>query len=389
MTAATAPADERVPGVNARALRAGVDLSAGTILWGRRPQLPAPVALTLRDLRLMALLHDVNYLSASQLTLLGWGRAERAAQERLRRLHDAGYLDRFRSIAVRGSREWNYRLTRAGWEALVTHEMAADARHYTPAEITSIGYTEHDLQLAAIVLLIAGAAAAPGPGGLLDRMPFQWQGHRGGRIEPDEILDRAPGERQGHRADSIEPDSAVQPERSAAARLPKGTRLHPGRSRAGYLEPDATLIGQAGQDSWAVLIEYDRTDRPHKQIDRLRRYDHFLLDGWRHSHFAVYATPPSVLFLTAREQPLARLIQTADQTFTAWHGAEHATQREGTHPARQRTVFTSRERILQGDWTMQRAPSLPPDARDPASGGACVPRPIDYDLPALFAAAQT
>ncbi len=169
MTAAL-PVDERM-------LRAGVGLSAGTIQWGRRPSSPAPVGLTMRDLRLMALLHDTNYLSASQLTLLGWGSAERAAQERLKRLHDAGYLDRFRPLVARGTSEWNYRLTQAGWQALVAHEVAADGRHYTPAEITSISYTEHDLQLAAIVLLIATAAATPGPGGLLDRMPFKWHGH--------------------------------------------------------------------------------------------------------------------------------------------------------------------------------------------------------------------
>jgi hypothetical protein len=350
--------------VDERMLRAGVGLSAGTIQWGRRPESPAPVGLTVRDLRLMALLHDINYLSASQLTLLGWGNAERAAQERLKRLHDAGYLDRFRPLAARGTHEWNYRLTPAGWQALVAHDMPADDRHYTPAEITSISYTEHDLQLAAIVLLIATAAAASGPGGLLDRMPFEWHGHRSGRIEPD---------------------TSEQPERSAAASLPEGTRMHPGRSRPGYLEPDATLIGHVGDERFAVLVEYDRTDKPHKQVDRLRRYDHFLLDGWRHTRFATHATPPSVLFLTAREQPLTRLIQTADQTFTAWHGAEQSTAREGPHPARQRTVFTSRERIMRSDWTMQRTPSLPPDLRDPAAGGACVPRPIDYNLPALFA----
>jgi hypothetical protein len=33
----------------------------------------------------------------------------------------------------------------------------------------------------------------------------------------------------------------------------------------------------------------------------------------------------------------------------------------------------------------RRAPTLPPDLRDPASNGACVPRPIDHNLPALFA----
>ena len=153
----TLPVDERM-------LRAGVGLSAGAIQWGQRPQSPARVGLTTRDLRLMRLLHDTNYLSASQLTLLGWGTAERAAQERLKRLHDTGYLDRFRPLAARGTCEWNYRLTRAGWEALVANEMAADDRHYTPAEITSVSYTEHDLQLAAIVLLIATSRGHNGIG---------------------------------------------------------------------------------------------------------------------------------------------------------------------------------------------------------------------------------
>lgn len=237
---ATLPVDERM-------LRAGIGLSAGTIQWGRRPDSPAPIGLTVRDLRLMALLHDTNYLSASQLTMLGWGAAERAAQERLKRLHDADYLDRFRPFVARGTSEWNYRLTKAGWEALVAHEMTADGRHYTPADITSISYTEHDLQLAAIVLQLAAAAATPGPGGLLDRMPFQWRGPRSGRIEPDGPVGRAAGERQGHRGGRTESDPAVQPERSAAASLPEGTRVHPERSREGYLEPDATLIGQAGR----------------------------------------------------------------------------------------------------------------------------------------------
>lgn len=95
-----------------------------------------------------------------------------------------------------------------------------------------------------------------------------------------------------------------------------------------------------------------------------------------------------MLFITAREQPLARLIQTDAETFTAWHGASQATAREGVHLARQRTVFTSRQRILEGDWTMQRTPSLPPEVRDPVSDSTCVPRPIDYDLPPYSRNAQ-
>ena len=99
----------------------------------------------------------------------------------------------------------------------------------------------------------------------------------------------------------------------------EGDAAHPEGSRQGYLEPDATLVARSGDDLWAVLIEYDRTERPHKQIDRLRRYDRWLLDGWRKGPFATHSIPPSVIFLTAREGPLLRLIETADQTFAA-HG---------------------------------------------------------------------
>jgi hypothetical protein len=349
--------------VRNRMVRSGDGLSAGTIQWGRRQDRVPAIALTARDLRLMALVHDVNYLSSSQLTMLGWGASgERAGQKRLKRLHDTGYLDRFRPIPAIGSAEWIYRLSTAGWAALAEQGIVPGDRPYTPAALTSISYTEHDLQLAALILHIAQTAAPDPTGGLIDTMPFLWQGPRSGRIDTDTM---------------------EQNEQSSAAQLRKGTRLHPEDSREGYLEPDATLIGQTGKDRWAVLIEYDRTDRPHKQTDRLRRYDHWLHDGWRHGHFAAHTAPPSVIFLTARERPLRRLLETADRIFTAWFGHEHAGPREGTHPARQRMVFTSRERILAGNWTMDRTPSLPPALREDSA--TCSARTIEYELPSLFA----
>jgi len=346
-----------------RMVLAGEDLSAGTIQWGHRDGRPPTVGLTDRDLRLMGLLYDVNFLSASQLLMLGWGDAgEHVGRRRLKRLHDSGYMDRFRPIRQSGTAEWNYRLSSLGWTAL-TEQRTAPADHtYTPTAITSISYTEHDLQLAALVLRIAQEAATKRTGGLIDRMPFTWKGPRTGRIDPD-----------------ITENFHCSP----AAELPVGTRLHPEDSRQGYLEPDATLIGHSGEDTWAVLIEYDRTERPHKQIDRLRRYDHWLLTGWRHGPFGTHSIAPSVVFLTARERPLRRLIETADRTFEAWHGHEHDGPREGTHPARQRVVFTSRERVLAGTWTMERTPSLPPELREDFR--VCSPRSLEYDLASLFA----
>jgi hypothetical protein len=350
--------------IGARALGSGENLSAGAIQWGRRESPARSVALTERDLRLMAMLYDANYLSASQLVLLGWGEyLGRAGERRLKRLYDDGYVDRFRPTRAAGRAQWNYRLSERGFSALAEHDIAPVGRTYTPAALTSISYAEHDLQLAALVIHIAQEATRERTGALMDRMPFTWKGPRTGRVE---AVSHGPVER------------------SPAAVLPAGTALYHARSRRGYLEPDATLIGGSCEDLWAVLIEYDRTDRPHKQIDRLRRYDHWMLDGWRHSRFASHAIPPSVIFLTSRERPLRRLIETADNTFSAWYGRDDAGPREGTHPARERVVFTSREHVLAGDWAVLRTPSLPPELRK--QPGVCSPHSVVYDLPSLFAA---
>ncbi len=348
--------------IGARARGSGEDLSAGTIQWGRRES-PAPyVALTDRDLRLMAMLYDANYLSASQLVLLGWGRYHgRAGERRLKRLHDGAYLDRFRPVRATGRAQWNYRLSENGFGALAERDITPAGHTYTPAAINSISYAEHDLQLAALVIHIAEEATGERAGGLLDRMPFTWKGPRTGRIEA-----RSTGPVQ----------------RSPAALLPAGTALYHARSRRGYLEPDATLICGSGDDAWAVLIEYDRTDRPHKQVDRMRRYDHWILDGWRHGPFASHSVPPAVLFLTSRERPLRQLIKTADRTFSAWYGHEHAGPREGVHPARERVLFTSRERVLRGDWAVLTTPSLPPELREQPR--VCSPHSVAYDFPSLL-----
>ena len=157
-----------------RALLAGEDLSAATIQWGRRPEPPPRLALTDRDLRLMALLYGANFLSMSHLTALGWGFSrERAAQMRLKRLHDSGYVDHFRPASAYGRAEWNYRLTSVGFSALTAREMVTDERRYTPVPLTSISYAEHDLQLASIVLHIAQDAAGDHEQALIAQMPFR------------------------------------------------------------------------------------------------------------------------------------------------------------------------------------------------------------------------
>jgi hypothetical protein len=141
-----------------RAARAGWGLGAATIHWGKRPAASRPVAVTRRDRRLLALLHDVNYLSASQMALLGWGGDSTCARRRLRLLHDHGLIDKFRPAAAAGSYDWNYRLTVEGWRVLKNCGRCAEEKPYAPADIHSIAYVEHDLQVNALVLDIARRA---------------------------------------------------------------------------------------------------------------------------------------------------------------------------------------------------------------------------------------
>ncbi len=143
-----------------RAARAGSGLSAASIHWGRRPVAPKPLAVTERNCRLLELLHDVNYPSSSQLALLGWGSDSTCTRRRLRLLHDRGLIDKFRPAAPAGSYEWDYRLTVDGWRMLSDRGMSADRKLYKSADIHSIAYVEHDLQVNALVLDLAHRARA-------------------------------------------------------------------------------------------------------------------------------------------------------------------------------------------------------------------------------------
>jgi hypothetical protein len=375
-----------------RAIRSGEGLSLLSVQFGARGGDSPRMLLTERDLHLMARLVDVNYLSTSQLMLLGWASSRtRAAQQRLKVLHDAGYIDRFRPVRMVGTAEWIYRLSRKGWKALGAHGMRKGGTRFKQAAFTSLSYTEHDIELSSVVLHIAQEAGGSSSHGLIDTMPFQWIGPRSGRI-PWPGPRRPRIDQEGQDGLEWEPGDDLEPKRkhiprSQAAYLPPGTHMHWSGSRSGYLEPDATLIAGSDNERFAVLIEYDRTDRPHKQIDRLRRYDWWLLEGWRDTEFAAHASSPDVLFITSRERPLRRLVETADKTFSAWYSHGHAGPREGTHPARKRTFFTSRERILEGDWSMEKTPDRPRGVREHEE--VFTPWSVLYELPAALSRCAT
>src|ERR1700730_17354403 len=170
-------------GLAGRAALSGQDLGLLSVQFGRRKGAPPMMCLTDRDLRIMALLLDVNYLLTSQLVMLGWGASgTRAAQRRLKVLHDGGYLDRLRPVRRIGSAERIDRVSARGWKALASQDIVDGNARYKPAAFTSISYTAHDLQLSTLILRIALAAGGSYTHGLIDTMPFTWHGPRSGRI---------------------------------------------------------------------------------------------------------------------------------------------------------------------------------------------------------------
>jgi len=347
-----------------RAARAGWGLSAASIHWGKRAAASKPSAVTERDCCLLELLHDVNYLSSSQMALLGWGGDSTCARRRLRLLHDRGLMDKFRPAAPAGSFEWNYRLTVEGWRVLSDRRMTAERKLYKPADIHSISYVEHDLQVNALVLHLADRARA-GAGPLLEAMPFAWHGPRSGEIDPRE--EQAPEKRSETRARLL-------------------PRFFHGGSREGVIKPDATLIFGGQEPRQAVLLEYDRTERPHKQIDRLRRYDWFLTEGWTRGRFAHHPIAPVLVFVTLYESTLQALVRAADETLGASRAWPDIEGRPRLYVGRERALFTTRERILSGDFRMLRAPSDPLELRELRQVDGRAPfftREVELDLIAL------
>lgn len=307
---------------------AGVDIGAMGIQWGKRPDKLPTCSIQDRDLRLLRFLHDFNYASTSTLAAMFWGSYGSAVRERLKLLHDVGFVDKLRPRVGRtqGAPEWIYRLTQRGWQILRDHGEPADHEAFKPAKLTSIAYVEHDVQVAALMAQIAARAAAfvGKTGALIHAAPFTLLGPRSGTIDP-RIEKRAP-------------------DASPASDL-GGRRVHLGTARPGILKPDATMIGVDAHGSrTAVMFEFDRTRRPSKQAERLRRYDWFLTMGWRESRYAFLDIEPAVLVVCSG-QKIDSFVRAAD---TYLRASVVTGSLAADFVGREQIGFTTRKRLVGG-----------------------------------------
>jgi hypothetical protein len=294
-----------------------------------------PCVITPRDSAVVHAVARHKFLTAPQLLELWWpGRTAWAGQRRLLRLFNAGYLERFRPIARRGSFPWTYHLGLEGHRLLQRAGLLDDGARYRARTVYDYGHVLHEIQLNAWVLAYRRA---------LGDAFLSWDG------ETDIVPPPEARKGQLRFDDDWSAEDLLQPQ----------PRL---------LRPDAILEITAGPQRAlrTLLVEYDRTRRIDKNYDKLRRYDAFLCWWVRYTPYADLPALPYVLFVCQDDSQREQFLAAADRELTGhrWHPTVAVDRHE--YVGRRRILFAIEPDAHAAVLEAWRLPAFPPDhpARD-------------------------
>jgi hypothetical protein len=130
--------------------------------------------------------------------------------------------------------------------------------------------------------------------------------------------------------------------------------------------PDATLLLELdeGQRRYELLIELDRTARPTKNVDKLRRYDALVTAWWRGSdRYRGAKEPPRVVFVCGDELQAESLMRVADHEVTGRHTKSGRPKREWLSPGRERMWFVAERDMHEESLRAWKLPAHP-DSED-------------------------
>lgn len=300
-----------------------------------------------RDLEILRALHRYRYLTTRQIAKTWWpGCHLTRAQVRLRRMHDAGWIDRVRPRLERGSHEWIYLLARDGFRLGQSYVRGADSyipadAKWRPRDALDLDYIWHDLEVNDWMLAYTRQ---------LGSHEADWLGPAEARIEIESAYDPA---KRRHVRLTVD---RVSPRATYVNDLALGDELWPAF-------PDASVVF----DDYELLVEYDRTGRPTKNVEKLRRYDTLLTIGWR----AVERlrelspdpgwSPPLVVVFVCQPGKVESFMQVADVEVTGLLGSYLSSKH--LRPGREGIVFCDVADIESGDLRAWRLPEEPPAAR--------------------------
>jgi hypothetical protein len=209
-----------------------------------------------RDLEILRALYRYRYLTTRQIAETWWpGCHLTRAQVRLRRMHDAGWIDRIRPRLERGSHEWIYLLAREGFRLGQSYVRGAESyipgeAKWRPRDAVDLNYVWHDLEVNDWMLAYTR---------LLGEHVADWLGPAEARIEIESAYDSSKRRHVSLTADRVSPRATY------AHELQLGDELLP-------VFPDASVVF----DDYELLVEYDRRspDEERREAQALRHAAH-------------------------------------------------------------------------------------------------------------------
>jgi len=373
---------------------------AHSVRWATRVASPRSLEPDALDLEILVLVAAMRHVLTSQLhRRFNPRRAATTTQRRLKRLSDAGLVDRFQFHRRDGGGvPMCYVITPAGLELLRAGDGltaraeeagagGASSRASAPRGKGLLRQACHEVHVTAWALALGNAVpggrpALRGPAESVLSPPTLSRSEGRVGLAPGDL--RLPGGRAAHdflrtsatgesvdveRFETVRPDAIVEVRASAAREV--------------YARADGSAVPRApGVD---VIIELDDRLPVGGAAVKLERYDHFLA-GWsvHLSRYGSHMTAVPVVIFVCRDRARAReCARRADPVLRACRAYAGEYPFDWEYPGRERILFASERDVHEGLLRAYGVPRLPPHVRvsaahgDPRAGvAAAEPREI-------------
>ena len=383
-----------LPASTAESYRELVELDrAHSVRWRERVQVVRAIEPDGLDLEILSLIARLGHVLTSQIHRhFNAARAVTTTQRRLKRLSDAGLVERFQFHRRDGGGvPMCYVAAHAGLDAL-----RAAGRVPTESEATGdrassssrLRRARRDVHAAGWALALARALAdrrvvLRGAAESALTPPTRSDGGRtlalgpaqlrlpGGRIPHDFLSTDGAGRRsEVDRFDTLRPQLVIEiGAENATAGESAGERA--GERAVAVREQGASTVERCAPGSTIdLMVEFD--DRlPTAVAGKLERYEHFLA-GWS-AHTARYGrrmeAVPVVVFVCRDRDRARRCAQCADPLLRACRAYPGEYPHDWLYTGRSRILFASERDAHEGLLCAIGVPSLPPDVRVTAAGG--------------------